>query len=70
LSFTIRPNTSGAGWAQIEHDDGDVPSDVRDVRTNARPKLIDHQTAAKIDSWIKQMGWAAHEAPVFLEPLE
>jgi hypothetical protein len=69
LSFTIRPNTTGAAWAQIEHR-SDVPADVRDVRAHARPKLVDHETAATIDAWIKRMGWAPHEAPVFLEPLE
>lgn len=69
MSFTIRPNTTSAARARIEHDN-DVPAEVREVRAQARPKLIDHDTAAAIDAWIKRMGWAAHEAPVFLEPLE
>jgi hypothetical protein len=69
LSFTIRPNPTGAGWAQIEHG-SDVPPIVRDVRTTVRPKLIDHETATEIDAWIKRTGWAVDEAPVFLEPLE
>jgi hypothetical protein len=69
LSFTIRPNTTGRGWVAIEHR-RDVPVEVLEVRLSARPQLIDHATAAAIDSWIKQMGWEPHEAPVFLEPLE
>jgi hypothetical protein len=69
LNFTIRPNTAGAGWAQVEHL-RDIPAEVIEVRAGARPKLIDHDVAAKIGLWIEQKGWAPHDAPVFLDPLE
>jgi hypothetical protein len=69
VNYTIRPNTTGAGWAEIERRQ-DLPSEIAEVRLSARPKLIDHETAAAIDSWIKRMGWALHDAPVFLEPLD
>jgi hypothetical protein len=69
LSFTIRPNTAGAGWAEIE-DLADVPVEVAQVRASAQPKLLDSDAAAAIGSWIELMGWEPHDAPVFLEPLE
>jgi hypothetical protein len=69
LSFTIRPNTAGSGWSEIE-DLVDVPVEVAQVRATGQPKLIDGTPADVVRAWIELMGWEKHDAPVFLEPLE
>ena len=69
MSFTIRPNTAGSGWAEIENP-ADVPVEVVQVRATGQPKLIDGAAADAVRAWIELMGWEMHAAPVFLEPLE
>lgn len=64
LSFTIRPNTAGSGWPDLEGH-VEVPRVVAQVCASGRAK-----TATEVGAWIERMGWQPHEAPVFLVPLE